>query len=262
VIEVDSIAALLKSVAQQELLPRFAQIEPGVKADGSLVTEADIESQRLVAGRLQQDYPHIGFLGEEMSVQQQESLLASGEPLFCLDPLDGTTNFVSGVPYFCISLSLMQAGHVTHGIVYDPLRDELFTAVSGSGAFLNGKQLLARESGLSLKQASALIDFKRLPPQLAARLVTEIPYASQRSFGSVALDLCWLAAGRVHLYLHGASSLWDYGAGSLVCSEAGCPTTTLEGGELFVNRLVKRSAVGAVDADLFDAWIDWLGIDS
>ncbi|OOY41300.1 inositol monophosphatase, partial [Solemya velum gill symbiont] len=134
-IDVTSIAALLKSVAQQELLPRFAQIEPGVKPDGSLVTEADLESQRLVASRLEQDYPHIGFLGEEMSAQQQESLLASGEPLFCLDPLDGTTNFVSGVPYFCISLSLIQSGRVTHGIVYDPLRDELYTAGQGRGAF-------------------------------------------------------------------------------------------------------------------------------
>ncbi|KHF25292.1 inositol monophosphatase family protein [Solemya velum gill symbiont] len=259
-IDVTSIAALLKSVAQQELLPRFAQIEPGVKPDGSLVTEADLESQRLVASRLEQDYPHIGFLGEEMSAQQQESLLASGEPLFCLDPLDGTTNFVSGVPYFCISLSLIQSGRVTHGIVYDPLRDELYTAGQGRGAFLNGKRLQARDTGLSLKQTSALIDFKRLPPQLAARLVTEIPYASQRSFGSVALDLCWLATGRVHLYLHGASSLWDYGAGSLVCNEAGCQTTTLEGETLFVNRLEKRSAVGAVDQHLFDAWIKWLGI--
>ena len=76
----------------------------------------------------------------------------------------------------------------------------------------------------------------------------------------MALDWCWLAAGRVHLYLHGASSVWDYGAGHLVCIEAGGYATTLDGEDVFVNRLEKRSCVGAVDQELFDAWKDWLGI--
>lgn len=259
-INLHDVSAQLKSVAQEELLPRFAQVEAGIKQDGSVVTEADLMAQQRVASWLQEGYPAIGFLGEEMSATEQSEILASGRPVWCLDPLDGTTNFVSGVPYFCISLSLIQENAIQLGIVYDPLRDELFMARRGAGATLNYKPLVTAACGLSLKQATALVDFKRLPTELAVKLVSENPYASQRSFGSVALDWCWLAAGRVHLYLHGASSVWDYAAGNLICSEAGGYSTTLDGEEVFANHLEKRSCVGAIDADLFRDWKQFLGI--
>jgi myo-inositol-1(or 4)-monophosphatase len=146
------------------------------------------------------------------------------------------------------------------GIVYDPVRDECFSALRGQGAMLNDTAPGAVRTGLSLQQATGLIDFKRLPRELAVRLVTEVPYASQRSFGSVALDWCWIATGRCHVYLHGRQNIWDYAAGDLILQEAGGHSTTLSGETVFVNALQARSAVAAMDADLFAEWSRWLGI--
>jgi len=251
---------IVVSAAREELLPRFARVARGRKADGSVITEADLVVQQRIAGQLQAHWPDTVFLGEEMDAAQQAALLASGRPLWCLDPLDGTSNFAAGIPCFSVSLALLDAGQVVAGIVHDPLRDECFSAWRGHGAWLNGAPLAAARTGLTLRQATGMIDFKRLPRELAVRLVTEMPYASQRSFGSVALDWCWIAAGRCHIYLHGRQNIWDYAAGSLVLAEAGGHSTTLSGERVFVNALLARSAVAALDAELFGEWTRWLGI--
>jgi myo-inositol-1(or 4)-monophosphatase len=248
------------SAACEELLPRFARVERGRKADGSIITEADLVVQQRIAGELRKHWPDTVFLGEEMSAAEQDALLQQDKPLWCLDPLDGTSNFAAGIPYFSVSLALLEQGRVMAGIVYDPVRDECFTALRGTGAWLNGAALTAVPAGVTLQQATSLVDFKRLPRELAVRLVTGIPYASQRSFGSVALDWCWIAAGRCHVYLHGRQNIWDYAAGHLVLQEAGGHSMTLSGEPVFINALQPRSAVAAVDMDLFGEWIRWLGI--
>ena len=258
--DIDSAEEIITTAARQELLPRFARVERGIKQDGSFVTEADLAAQARIESELQRRWPGIACLGEEMPADRQAGLLRSDHPVWCLDPLDGTSNFASGTPYFSVSLALLQGGEVVFGMVYDPNRDELFTARKGEGARLNGDDLVLSESGLSLSQSTALIDFKRLSETLAVRLVSQRPYASQRSFGSVALDWCWLAAGRVQLYLHGRSNVWDYASGNLIFLEAGGYASTLEGEAVFLNALRPRSCVGAVDQQLFAAWSDWLGI--
>ena len=251
---------IVVSAGTEELLPRFTHVEHTHKADGSLLTEADLAVQTRIAEQLQQRWPQTGFLSEEMSADEQQAILSSDQPVWCLDPLDGTRNFAAGIPYFCISLALLQDGEVSIGVIYDPVRDELFAANSTQGALLNDKALSITPSGLELKQTTALIDFKRLDAALATRLATEIPYASQRSFGSVALDWCWLAAGRCHLYLHGRSNLWDYAAGEFIFRKAGGFACTLDGEPVFTRSLTPRSSVGAVDEQLFQAWTAWLGI--
>lgn len=249
------------TAARAELLPRFAHVERQRKRDGSVLTEADTAMQSRVGEYLQQLAPDTLFLGEEMAAEQQAQLLAAGKPVWCLDPLDGTGNFSCGIPYYCVSLALLQAGQVELGLVYDPVRDECFSAARGAGAWLDSKPLQLVASGLALKQSTALVDFKRLEPALATRLVTDIPYASQRSFGSVALDWCWLAAGRCHVYLHGRSNIWDYAAGNLIFAEAGGHSISLDGQPVFIQALIPRSAVAAVDRGLFESWCSWLGID-
>jgi myo-inositol-1(or 4)-monophosphatase len=258
--DLQQIEGIIIPAAREELLPRFANVEREHKIDGSVVTEADHAVQQRIAPQLIQHAPGTVFIGEEMTADAQAELLASGRPAWCLDPLDGTSNFATGIPYFAVSLALLENGKVTLGIVYDPVRDECFAARAGEGATLNGQPLLLAATGLELKQTIGLIDFKRLAPELATRLATEIPYASQRSFGSVALDWCWLAAGRGHLYLHGRSQLWDYAAGSLIFGAAGGHACTLDGEPIFINGLAPRSSVAAVDRRLFEAWTDWLGI--
>ena len=248
------------SAAREELLPRFARVKRGEKADGSVITEADLVVQKRIGEALRSEWPEIAFLAEEMTPEEQQQIFDSGKPVWILDPLDGTSNFSIGVPYFAVSLALLVNGEIRIGIVYDPTRDECFSASKGDGATLNGKQMTAVKTGLSLKQSTALVDFKRLPEDLAARLAVKPPYASQRSFGGVALDWCWIAAGRCQVYLHGKQNIWDYAAGHLVCQEAGGYSITLSGEPLFTNRLVPRAAAGALDKTLFEAWSDWLGI--
>lgn len=257
--------SLLKNIiitaAKEELLPRFTKVERLHKVDGSILTEADLAAQNAIAGQLQLHWPDTVFLGEEMTADEQAKLLQSDRPVWCLDPLDGTSNFAAGIPFFCVSLALIQNGRVSLGIVYDPVRDECFAANQELGATINGEPLVIQETGLTLKQATAIVDFKRLTPELATRIVSDIPYASQRSFGSVALDWCWLAMGRGHVYLHGRSSIWDYAAGNFIFSQAGGYSCTLEGDSIFINELVGRSSVGAVDEALFKSWTSYLCVN-
>lgn len=253
--------SLVRNVAREELLPRFTRVERGVKMDGSFITEADLAVQHRLQLLLQKNWPGMAFLGEEMSAEQQAELLQNNDGgLWILDPLDGTSNYATGIPYFAVSLALMVKGEILLAVVYDPLRDECFSAVKDEGAWLNEQVLLPVKAGVTLSQATAIIDFKRLGPELAQRIALDPPYSSQRSFGSVALDWCWLAAGRGHLYLHGSSNLWDYAAGLLIFSEAGGRSCSLQGDGIFVNRLEKRSSVGALDATLFADWTGWLAI--
>jgi myo-inositol-1(or 4)-monophosphatase len=138
--------------------------------------------------------------------------------------------------------------------------NECFAAKKGAGAWLNGQRLQAEISGLALNQTLAIIDFKRLPISLSQRLVEEKPYGSQRSLGSIALELCWLAAGRAQLYLHGRQQIWDYAAAQLVIQEAGAFACTLDNEPVFSRSLTPRSTCAASDENLFAAWLDYLHV--
>ena len=249
---------IITAAAREELLPRFADVQRSIKLDGSFLTEADLAVQSRISQALKEHYPDTAFLGEEMTVDEQRELLNNSDSLWCLDPLDGTSNFAVGTPYYAISLALIERGVPTLGIVYDPNRDECFVGLRGQGAWLNDAPLRIMPADLPLSQSTALIDFKRLPKSLSMNLVNHQPYASQRSYGSVALDWCWLAASRVHVYLHGASNIWDYAAGLLIFSEAGGVSYTLEGEAIYSNSPKKRSSVCALDQAMVDHWYGWL----
>lgn len=259
-IDLEQLKNIVITASKEELLPRFNSVKRNYKHDGSVVTEADLVMQARLTSRLQETYPDIALLGEEMSAEQQHALLASDIPLWCLDPVDGTSNFAAGMPYFCVSLALIENGIVTLGLVYDPIRDECFSAQNGKGAYLNNEPLSRQDTDLQLKDAIAMIDFKRLTPELATKLVTHRPYGSQRSLGSIALELCWIAAGRGHIYLHGKQQLWDYAAAQLILSEAGALALTLEGEALRSDSLKPISTIAASDESLFNEWATYLNI--
>jgi len=258
---INELARLVRETADRELPARFCCGSGSRKADGSLVTEADLVMQSALAETLQRHWPDIDILGEEMDVSaQQKALQQAGTGVWCIDPLDGTSNFSIGVPYYAVSVALLRNNQVELGIVYDPSRKECFAAARGQGAWLNGQRLPQQQLSTVLSQGMALIDLKRLTPGLASRLAANPPYKSQRSFGAVALDWCWLAAGRCHLYLHGRQKLWDYAAGSLILLEAGGSAVTLDGGPVFSPTLQPRSAAAALDPTLFKQWTQWLQI--
>ena len=257
--ELPDLIALIKAAAQQELVPRFARIKQHFKDDGSIITEADRAMQAALHEQFQTRWPDIAFLGEEMPAAEQTRILAEARNgVWVVDPLDGTSNFSLGIPFFAVSIALVSSGVIRLAVVYDPLRDECFSAQQDEGAYLNGERLDLRRCMHVRHMSTGLVDFKRLPKSLAVKLATEPPYKSQRSFGSVALDWCWLAAARGDVYVHGKQNLWDYVAGQLILSEAGGYAATLQGEPVFNGTLKPRSAVLAVNEHLFESWLAYL----
>jgi myo-inositol-1(or 4)-monophosphatase len=257
-IDRQQLQSIVREVAQNTLLPLYNNVQREYKKDGSIITRADKAVQLALTERLAGICPEVLLLGEEMSAEQQQALLNSGKPIWCLDPVDGTSNFATGLPFFSISLALIESGEVKAGIVLDPVRDELFAAVRGQGAWLNDIPLQAEETGLQLKRSIAFVDFKRLPKALSSRIVGDKPYGSQRNLGSIALELCWLAAGRGHIYLHGSQHIWDYAAADLILAEAGGYAATLQGDAPFSHSLQPRSTYAAIDQQLFEQWRQYL----
>ncbi len=263
--DLSEIERLVRRAARVELLPRFGDVQRHIKHDGSLVTEADVAMQHRLTRELREHFPQYDLLGEEMGGDEHEALEAIGQGrasniggarqgMWCLDPLDGTSNFSAGVPFFACSLALLIGGRPALGIVYDPVRDESFAAREGEGAFLNQERLTDAIATPDLRRAIACVDFKRLDPSLAARLVATPPYGSQRNFGASSLEWCWLADGRFHLYLHGGQKLWDYAAGCLILAEAGGQSATLSGDPVFSLGLSPRSVVAVRNTSLFASW--------
>jgi myo-inositol-1(or 4)-monophosphatase len=255
---IKSVIHAVKTVAQQEIMPRYLKVAHQRKTDGSIFTEADIAAQTALVAALQQirDCP---VLGEEMLPEQQEALWHAGDDgLWCIDPIDGTSNFFNGLPYFAVSVALMHAGQSVLGVIYDPVADEMFWAERGKGAWLNGERMPIKERAPEFHHAMAAIDFKRLTPDLAQQLVASPPFASQRNFGASALDWCYVAAGRFNLYLHGGQKLWDYAAGSLILTEAGGAMCTLTEDDFESGDPWQRSVIAALNPDLFAAWKAWI----
>jgi myo-inositol-1(or 4)-monophosphatase len=247
---------IVKEVASSHLMPHFQKVSRQYKGDGSIVTQADLDVQTALTQTLTEHAPEIAMLGEEMTASAQQAIIDAGHAFWCLDPIDGTSNFASGLPCFCISLALIQGQQVTLGIVYDPVREECFSAERGQGAWLNEAPLLLPDLSLTLKQCLALIDYKRLPSHIAKNLIDDKPFGSHRSLGSVALELCWLAAGRAQLYFHAKQHLWDYAAAELILREAGGTSQGLD--KLPDIHLGNYASVAATTAPLFEDWYSYL----
>lgn len=253
-----AMAAAMKLVAEKEIMPRYMRVAHQHKYDGSLCTEADLAAQDALIHRLQAIH-NVPVLGEEMSITQQEKIWGNGkQELWCIDPIDGTSNFVHGLPYFAISVALIRDGKSIFGVVYDPVTKEVFAAERGRGAFLNGVRMQKRSVAKDLSAALANVDMKRLDSKLSSIVASHPPYASQRNFGASTLDWCYTAAGRYDVYLHGGQKLWDYAAGSLVLEEAGGHICCLDRDNFADGDVWQRSVIAALDTQMFNAWKSWI----
>ncbi|MEQ1812854.1 MAG: inositol monophosphatase family protein [Candidatus Nitrotoga sp.] len=253
-----AIVAAVKLVGAEEIMPHYMKVAHQHKNDGSMCTGVDLVVQEVLTRKLQAIL-NVPVLGEEMPVAQQEALWGNGlQTMWCIDPIDGTSNFVHGLPYFAISVALIRDGKSVLGVVYDPVAKEAFAAEQGRGAFLNGIKLQGLTVVSSLSHALANVDLKRLELRLVSELVKHPPYSSQRNFGASSLDWCYTAAGRYDVYLHGGQKLWDYAAGSLILQEAGGYSCCLGNDEFSQGGIWQRSVVAALDAGLFAEWKSWL----
>lgn len=257
-----ALESLTREIAREVILPRYLNTARNRKSDGSLFTEADLESQRRFAEALPQLMPGP-VLGEEMSASEQAHLWAEGRKgMWCIDPIDGTTNFINGIPFFAVSIAYLVDHETRFGVVYNPVTDESFYAAKGAGAFLNGIELPLRPAANQLSEAVAGIDFKRISHHLGDELAVRPPYYSQRNFGSSALEWCFVAAGRLDVYIHGGQMLWDYAAGRLILAEAGGEAAALDGGSFTAGPALKRGVIAAANPTLFAEWRNWISARS
>lgn len=213
------------------------------------VTEADFAAQEAARSVLLKAYPDHDFLSEE----EPHGRLADGRYRWILDPLDGTQNFVHGLPLFCVSLALEQHGRIVAGCIYNPLLDQCFTAARGRGAFRNGEALRTTAVD-TLGQALVAIS---LPPRVSrdsAELNSAVDLATVcqgiRRFGSSALNLCYVAEGSLDAFFAMETCVWDIAAGILLVEEAGGTVTGLTGEPL---DLRKPRVVAAATAPLNEA---------
>jgi myo-inositol-1(or 4)-monophosphatase len=224
-------AEIVLRAGRLQIARRHSGFRIDKKGSIDLVTEVDLECERLCRDVLAERFPDHGVLAEEMG----DGTGATASPYrWVFDPLDGTTNYAHGLPIFCASLALEYGGRAIVGAIYDPSRQELFTAERGGGAFLNGLPL-------QVSTTSALVD---------ALLVTGFPYdvhqqhadllqlfgaflataRAVRRLGSAAIDLCYVAAGRFEGFWEQYLRPWDVAAGALIVEEAGGRVTGMDGG--------------------------------
>ena len=253
-----ALESVVREVSRDRILPHYLNTARHYKNDGSSLTAVDLAVQSSLQERLPEliDAPVIG---EEMSAAQQLEHWQAGQAgVWCIDPIDGTTNFANGIPSFAVSAAYLVGGETEFGVIYNPITDESFYAARGQGAWLGSRRLPLRKGATTLNKAVAGIDFKRLPAPLAAALATDPPYFSQRNFGSSALEWCFIAAGRLDVYIHGGQAMWDYAAGRLIAQEAGAHFGLLDGDPLIADPTQKRAVVIANSAALHAEWLAWL----
>jgi myo-inositol-1(or 4)-monophosphatase len=193
------------------------------KRHNDFVTEVDRAAEQAIIEVLQNAYPDHAILAEESGASA--NLHDENENVWIIDPLDGTTNFIHGFPQYCVSIALKQRGQITQAVVYDPNRNDLFTATKGAGAYLNEKRIRVTRCS---KVTDALIGTGFLHTDPAAmdeylkmfRIMTEKSHGLRRP-GSAALDLAYVAAGRLDGFFERGLQPWDVAAGSLLVTEAG-----------------------------------------
>ena len=201
------------------------------KAPGDFVSEVDRQAEKLIVEALQKIYPEHGFVGEE-----GEAIKPDASHIWLIDPLDGTTNFLRGIPHYGVSVGCLVNGRLEHAVVYDPARRETFSASRGRGAYVNGRRM--RVTGITGLEG-ALIgtgtpfgtrNIEQLPAYMQALQAMLPASAGMRRAGSAALDLAYVAAGRLDVFWELELNRWDIAAGVLLVTEAGGLVADMKGG--------------------------------
>lgn len=199
------------------------------KSPANLVTEADFAAQEVIHQYIQSRFPDHNFLGEEGLAETN-----SDSPYrWVIDPLDGTSNYVHRFPYYAVSIGLERGDELRVGVIFDPNRDEMFCAVQGEGATLNGKPIgSSRVDSLSQTMAMASLPVAATPDDPAVDRFLRVMAQAQtvQRTGSAALNLCYVACGRIDAYWSSSLKPWDMAAGALIVAEAGGRVSKMDGG--------------------------------
>jgi len=223
------------------------------KASNNLVTEADLSAEKHIINNLQKLYPTHQFLGEE----SENEVDINADDLWIIDPLDGTNNFAHGLPHYAVSIAHAQKGDIVTAVCYDPVRDELFRAQKGLGAFLNNKKI-AVSSAETIKQAIVATGFfydrGKIMQQTLRSIETLFEQNIQgiRRIGAAVLDMCWVACGRMDAYFEYFINPWDYSAAWLIATEAGAICAGPDGSPMKID---SHGVICATPA-IFDTFVD------
>jgi myo-inositol-1(or 4)-monophosphatase len=235
--------------ASRTLKRDFGEVEhlqASLKGPANFVTAADRRAEEILREELELARPGYGFLGEEGGAREGSDKTHR----WIVDPLDGTLNFLHGIPHFAISIGLERESTIVAGLVYNPVTDELFTAERGKGAFLNDQRLrvAARKRLADAVVACALPHPSRGDVELtrSEHNTVQDRIAGLRRSGAAALDLAWVAAGRFDAYWERSLSPWDMAAGIALVREAGGFVTDLEGRE----DMIKTGGILAANEDI------------
>ncbi len=208
---------------------RLEQLTVTEKSDNDFVSEADRAAEDAIIATIRKAYPDHGVLAEESGSHD------GGEYQWVVDPLDGTTNFLHGLPQFAISIALRHRGQLVCAVVYDPLREELFTAERGNGAYLNDRRMRVSSrrtlDGALIGTGIPFRDHRFVDQYLAMLKGLMRDTAGIRRPGSAALDFAYVAAGRLDGFWELGLSAWDFAAGALLVREAGGVVSDLAGGD-------------------------------
>lgn len=211
----------------------LSRVEATQKGTNDLVTNIDKDAESIVRDTILKSYPDHSIVGEEFGHHEGKD----ADYLWVIDPLDGTTNFVKGIPHYAVSIALRVKGRVEQAVVYDPIRDELFTASRGQGAQLNNKRIRVSKSielqGTVLATGFPFKQKHHMDAYLEAFKALFIHTADIRRAGSAALDMAYVAAGRMDGFFEIGLKPWDTAAGELLVKEAGGMVTDFAGGANF-----------------------------
>lgn len=198
------------------------------KKDLSPLTATDIESQKLIIDALAVKYPEIQPIAEEQL--SDKNVKVKGGLYFAIDPLDGTSNFACHIPLFSISIALYSGNTPLLGVLYNPINDELFSAVVGQGAYLNDERIRPKDYE-PLEDSFVNINVAKLDPDIVNRINVQIARRVKkvRNLGCVSLEMAWVACGRIHGLINHYLSIWDIGACGIILEEVGGVWSTLSG---------------------------------
>lgn len=221
-------------------LTRIDQLNVEHKGKNDYVSEVDKEAENTIIQTIKKYYPEHNILAEESGVQKgKKSIYGASEIEWIIDPLDGTTNFLHQFPQFCVSIAIREKGKVQHAAIFDPVRDEMFTASRGRGAFLNNHRIRASQQktldNSLLATGFPFHDFSYLDAYMNSLKSFMTSTSGIRRAGSAALDLAYVACGRVDGYWEFNLKPWDIAAGALIAQEAGGLVTDFSGGENFLD---------------------------
>ena len=217
------------------LLKMRGKVQAREKGPADLVTEADFASQAAIFGTLSKAFPDHGLLGEENA----EALVDDAEFTWIVDPLDGTTNYVHGLENYCVSVALRQSERIIAATIYDPVRDHCYRATRGGGAFLNDTPIRTsevREVSQSLIAASFSAKVPRESPEIQRFLEVLVECQAIRRLGSAALNMCYVACGKLDAYWATSLKQWDVAAGLLIVEEAGGVISDIDRGTFSIER--------------------------